>query len=120
MPLQTSTSRIIVVGDTDFTTSIINATNAAHNLEFLLRAADWLTSDDDIVGIRNRQPHIGRLDRIFEPEMRAAAMRFAQIVNVGLIPLLVITAAFYLSSKRRARSRLAETSNPVKENNNGV
>ena len=108
MPLMANPSRIIVVGDTDFATNIINATGASYNLDFLLRAADWLSSDDDIIGIRNRQPHIGRLDRIIDNERRAAAMRFSQIVNVGIIPLLVIIAGITLAWQRRSRARNAD------------
>jgi ABC-type uncharacterized transport system involved in gliding motility auxiliary subunit len=105
MPQYASQSRMIVIGDTDFATNMISATNARQNLDFLLRAADWLVSDDDIVGIRSKQPHVGRLDKIFDPDRRAAAMRFVQIVNVGLIPIFVIAAGFVLASRRRKRSR---------------
>lgn len=103
-------ARIIVIGDTDFATNIISATNAAHNLEFLLRMADWLSSDDDIVSIRNRQPHIGNLDRITDEAKRAATMRFSQVVNVVLIPLFVIAAGIYLSVRRK-KSALNTTIN---------
>jgi len=109
MPEAASPSRIIVVGNTDFATNMINATQASHNLDFLLRAADWLVSDDDIIGIRNRQPQAGRLDRIPDPSRRAAAMKFSQILNVGLVPLLVIAAALVLASRRSRRSRYAQT-----------
>jgi ABC-type uncharacterized transport system involved in gliding motility auxiliary subunit len=107
MPLGASPSRIIVVGDTDFATNIINVSGANHNLDFLLRAADWLSSDDDIIGIRNRQPQTGRLDRILDPAMRASAMRFSQVINVGIVPLLVSAAGLYLAWQRRSRSRNA-------------
>jgi ABC-type uncharacterized transport system involved in gliding motility auxiliary subunit len=109
MPLGTSPSRIIVIGDTDFATNIINATQAVYNLEFLVRAADWLSSDDDIVGIRNRQPQAGRFDKIQDIERRAAAMRFSQILNVVIIPLLVIVGGLAISSQRKKRSRYAQT-----------
>jgi ABC-type uncharacterized transport system involved in gliding motility auxiliary subunit len=111
MPLRANASRIIVVGDTDFATNIINATNASQNLDFLIRAADWLVSDDDVITIRNRQPHTGRLDKILDKEKRTAAMSFAQALNVGLIPLLVIAAGLFLSYRRRIRSK--EVSNGV-------
>jgi ABC-type uncharacterized transport system involved in gliding motility auxiliary subunit len=104
MPVSAGLSRIIVVGDTDFATNIINATQAGHNLDFLLRAADWLTSDDDIIGIRSRQPQTGRLDRIVDHDARVAAMRFSQILNVGLVPLFVIAAGLYLASRRKKRA----------------
>jgi ABC-type uncharacterized transport system involved in gliding motility auxiliary subunit len=119
MPRQASPSRIIVVGDTDFATNIINATGARHNLDFFQRAADWLSSDDDIIGIRNRQPYVGRLDKIAEPQRRAAAMRFAQVLNVAVIPILVIAVGIVLSSRRRSRSRNAEIIS-AKENSGAI
>jgi ABC-type uncharacterized transport system involved in gliding motility auxiliary subunit len=69
-----------------------------------LRAADWLVNDDDIIGIRNRQPQAGRLDRITDISKRISAMRFSQVVNVVLVPLFVILTGFFLASKRRSRS----------------
>jgi ABC-type uncharacterized transport system involved in gliding motility auxiliary subunit len=104
MPGTASPSRIIVIGDTDFATNLITATQAVHNLDFLLRAADWLANDDDIIGIRNRQPQASRFDKILDLEKRAAAMRFSQILNVGLIPLLVIMAGLTLASLRKKRA----------------
>jgi ABC-type uncharacterized transport system involved in gliding motility auxiliary subunit len=105
MPQFTGQARIIVVGDTDFATNMISASNASHNLDFLLRAADWLASDDDIITIRSKQPHIGRLDRIVDGDKRSAAIRFAQIVNIVLIPLLVIAGGLLLARQRRLRSQ---------------
>jgi gliding-associated putative ABC transporter substrate-binding component GldG len=104
MPAQAVASRIIVVGDSDFATNIINVSGARYNLDFLLRAADWLASDDDIIGIRNRQQQTGRLDKIIDLEIRALAMRFSQVVNVGFVPLLVIAAGLILAWRRRTRS----------------
>ena len=104
MPQYANQSRIVVVGDTDFTTNMISATNARQNLDFLLRVADWLVSDDDIIKIRSKQPHVGRLDKIFDSGRRAAAMRFVQIINVGIIPLLVIVCGLVLASRRKKRS----------------
>jgi len=106
MPLQAQNSRIIVVGDTDFATNIMEVSQNVNrgeqpNLDFLLRAADWLVNDDDIIGIRNRQPQTGRFDRIADESRRAAAMRFTQFLNVGLIPFLVIAAGIVLAVRRR-------------------
>ncbi|MCL2276704.1 MAG: GldG family protein [Treponema sp.] len=99
-------SRIIVIGDLDFATNMMNVTQninfgEARNLDFILRAADWLVNDDDIVGIRNRQPRIGRFDKIADETRRTAAMRFSQALNVVIIPLLVIIAGVLLSLKRK-------------------
>jgi ABC-type uncharacterized transport system involved in gliding motility auxiliary subunit len=109
MPRRTEPSRIIVIGDTDFATNMVNATHAVYNLEFLVRVADWLSSDDDIVGIRNRQPQAGRFDKIQDIERRAAAMKFSQILNVVMIPLLVVIGGLAISSQRKKRSRYAQT-----------
>jgi ABC-type uncharacterized transport system involved in gliding motility auxiliary subunit len=106
MPNFARESRIIVIGETDFATGMLAATQnigrgEVHNLDFLLRVADWLVNDDDIIGIRSRQALAGRFDRISDPSRRLAAMRFSQIVNVGLIPLLVIVAGLVYALQRR-------------------
>ncbi|MCL2758607.1 MAG: GldG family protein [Treponema sp.] len=119
MPEFARESRIIVIGDVDFATNMINATQARHNLDFLLRAADWLANDDDIIGIRNRQPQAGRFDKITDSSSRTAVMRIIQIVNVVIIPLIVIIAGFTLASRRKAHARNTETKS-VKESTNDV
>jgi len=111
MPDSASPSRIIVVGDTDFATTIMNATQNVHygehyNLDFLLRVADWLVNDDDIIGIRNRQPQAGRFDKINDDSRRAAAMRFTEIFNVGLVPAFVIAAGLLHAFRRRSRAKI--------------
>jgi ABC-type uncharacterized transport system involved in gliding motility auxiliary subunit len=119
MPDYAREARIIVVGDTDFASNMINATQARHNLDFLLRAADWLANDDDIIGIRSRQPQTGRFDKITDPKRRAAVMRVIQIVNIGIIPLFVIIAGLFIASRRSARAKNAELKS-VKEKDDDV
>ena len=124
LPAEAKPARIIVIGDTDFATSFINVTGGQHNLNFLLQAADWLGNDDDIIGIRNRESLAGRLDLIIDVEKRAAAMRFAQIVNVIIVPLLVIAAGIFFAARRGARARArgqeADNGNSAKEHSDGV
>jgi ABC-type uncharacterized transport system involved in gliding motility auxiliary subunit len=119
MPVRASPSRIIVVSDVDFATNMMNATQANYNLDFLLRAADWLASDDDVTGIRNRQPHIGRFDKIIDEDKRASAMRFSQVINLAVVPVLVILTGLALAWRRTKRSRSAELKN-TKENPNVI
>jgi ABC-type uncharacterized transport system involved in gliding motility auxiliary subunit len=96
-----SASRIIVVGDEDFLSSLMQATRGeGRNLDFLLKAADWLSSDDDLTGIRNRQAVAGRLDRIEDQERRAGAMNFSRTLNVFLVPLAVVAAGVGLAVRR--------------------
>jgi gliding-associated putative ABC transporter substrate-binding component GldG len=108
MPKQASPSRIIVVGNTNFASNMIEATQANYNLDFLIRAVDWLVNDEDIISIRNKQPQTSRLDKIKDIDQRIAAMKFAQILNVGILPLMVIAAGIIFSSQRRKRSKYAE------------
>jgi ABC-type uncharacterized transport system involved in gliding motility auxiliary subunit len=102
IPSETKPSRLVIAGDTDFATSFMNVTGAQRNIDFLIQSADWMSNDDDIIGIRSRESRSDRLDRIIDPVKRASAMRFAQIVNVFLIPLLVIIAGLLLAWRRRA------------------
>jgi gliding-associated putative ABC transporter substrate-binding component GldG len=110
MPLHAKTARIIVAGETDFVTalpfSIRPPGNGQANLEFLIQAADWLCNDDDIIGIRSREYGSGRLDKIFDPEKKAAAEKLTKIVNVYLVPALVIIAGIFLAIRRRHQALL--------------
>jgi ABC-type uncharacterized transport system involved in gliding motility auxiliary subunit len=101
LPAEGRESRIVVIGDTEFASGYIEYTRSRRNLDFLLQAADWLGSDDDIIGIRGRKTQTGRLDRIFEPEKRAAAMAFSRILNVVIIPLGVIAIFLWVTLRRR-------------------
>ncbi|GHV94056.1 hypothetical protein AGMMS50293_03760 [Spirochaetia bacterium] len=119
MPAAPGASRIIVIGNVNFATGIINATEGYSNLDFLLQAADWLGNDDDIIGIRNREFQAGRLDRIIDPEKRAAATGLVQIINVILVPLAVIIAGFVLSWRRQGNG-LRRRARSVKEHSDDV
>jgi ABC-type uncharacterized transport system involved in gliding motility auxiliary subunit len=102
MPASAAPARVIVVGDSDFASSLMQVTRGeGRNLDFLLKAAGWLGSDDDITAIRNRGTGGGRLDKIDDPGRKAAAMTFSRGLNVFAIPLLVIAAGLYRGWKRR-------------------
>ena len=105
LPLQKKAARIIVIGDTDFAGAIMQANRGEErNLDFLLRAAEWLSSDDDIISIRNRESDSGRLDRIYDREKRDAAMTFSRILNTIVIPLTLIIAGLIFGWKRRRKA----------------
>jgi len=94
-------SRLVIVGDTVFATSFMNVTGAQRNIDFLIQTADWLSNDDDIIGIRSRETSSNRLDKIIDSGKRTATMGFTQLVNVFLIPILVIVAGLLLAWRRR-------------------
>jgi gliding-associated putative ABC transporter substrate-binding component GldG len=102
LPAETRESRIIVIGDTEMASNYVQYNRSQRNLDFLVQAADWLGNDDDIVGIRNRLGQTGRLDKIVDGDKRSGAIRFAQILNVVIIPLGVICLGIFITGKRRS------------------
>jgi ABC-type uncharacterized transport system involved in gliding motility auxiliary subunit len=103
MPLEPRPSRIIVVGNTYLAGSLMQTTGSeGRNLDFLLQSADWLGNVEDIITIRNRQGEPGRLDKIIDPEKRAAAMAFSRVLNVVFIPMLLLFVGVLVALKRRS------------------
>ncbi|MDR2397328.1 MAG: GldG family protein [Spirochaetaceae bacterium] len=103
MPTSAQESRIIVIGDTDIASNYTRGD--PRNFDFLIQAASWLSNDEDIIGIRNRESLGGRLDKIAQEEKRFLAMVFARLLNVALIPLGVVAAGVFAAFRRRARIR---------------
>jgi len=98
-------SRLIVVGDTDFAGNFMQMTRGeGRNLDFLIRAVEWLSNDEDIVAIRAREGPAGRLDRITDPERRMAAMLFSRTINTVVVPLAVVSLGLFVCLKRRAKT----------------
>jgi ABC-type uncharacterized transport system involved in gliding motility auxiliary subunit len=101
MPAAASPTRILVIGDGDFATTLIQYSRSERNLDFLLSAADWLGSDDDLVAIRSRSFRDTRLDAISDPAERARAALGAQVVNVVVVPALIVIFGIMRTLKRR-------------------
>jgi ABC-type uncharacterized transport system involved in gliding motility auxiliary subunit len=98
-------SRIIVIGDSDFAGSMMRASRAeARNLEFLVRAAEWLSGDEELLSIRSTRES-GRLDRIADQETKNSVMAFSRTLNTVIIPLVVIASGFFLCRKRKVSNR---------------
>jgi len=105
-PDEARPSRIVVIGETDFISSFIGLSDGGQqSLNFIIQAIDWLNNEDDILGIRSRQTTSGMLDRIFHPERRAAAILTVQIINLGLMPLLVIVGGITYNITRKAKAK---------------
>lgn len=94
-------ARIVVIGDTDFGSAYIQYTRSQQNLDFFVKVLDWLGNDDDIISIRSRESSAGRLDKITDPENRLAAMAFARIFNLVIVPLIVIVLGLLIALRRR-------------------
>jgi ABC-type uncharacterized transport system involved in gliding motility auxiliary subunit len=103
MPAEPKPARIVVVADADLGGSLLEYSGGRRNLDFMLRAADWLGNDEEIIGIRSRGAQSGRLDKIADPEKKAGAAAFARVLNLILIPLGLIAAGLFLAWRRRGR-----------------
>ncbi|MDR1231481.1 MAG: hypothetical protein LBK61_08785, partial [Spirochaetaceae bacterium] len=105
MPDAAKEARIVVIGDGEMAQSrLLEQTRSQRNLDFLVAAADWLSNDDDIIGIRSRAASGGgRLDRIIDEEKRAAAMGFSHILGVVVMPLAVVALGFCVAGRRRKK-----------------
>ena len=104
-PPQRRASRIIVVGDTDFAGDIMEiGQSETRNLDFLIRAAEWLSSEEDMLDMRGREG-VGRLDRIPDIARRHSVMAFSQRVNTIFIPLIVALTGFFVVRRRAAGLR---------------
>ncbi|MDR2602195.1 MAG: GldG family protein [Spirochaetaceae bacterium] len=105
LPENTEESRIVVVGNAEFAGNQFN--QGDKNYAFIIAACDWLSNDDDIIGIRSRAPQTGRLEKIIDQEKRLAAMAFARILNTLLIPAAVLAAGFIFAYNRKKKSQKA-------------
>ncbi|MFW6274695.1 MAG: GldG family protein [Spirochaetota bacterium] len=93
-------TRLIVFGDSDFASNIIQYSNSMYNMDFLLNCADWLAKDDDLMQIRTRNERDTRLNRL-DPQRAQAQYIFSQIMNMVLIPLLIVGYGIIRSVIRR-------------------
>lgn len=106
LPVQGRPARILVVGDSNFAGHMMEVNRSEErNLSFLIRAADWLSNEDDMVAIRRRESLTGRLDLITDPQRRDAVMNFSRSLNTIVIPLGVILTGIILLVRRKTKTK---------------
>jgi ABC-type uncharacterized transport system involved in gliding motility auxiliary subunit len=101
LPASSKSSRIIVVGSSDFALDLMTITDSTFNASFLVSAADYLASGDELVSIKTRGMRDTRLGKVQDPEARAALISFAYIVNLFLVPLAVVVFGLARSQRRK-------------------
>jgi ABC-type uncharacterized transport system involved in gliding motility auxiliary subunit len=105
LPASAKSSRIIVVGSSDFANDLMTITDSTFNAAFLVSAADYLASGDDLVSIKTRGVRDTRLGKVQDPEARAGLISLAYLVNLFLVPLLVVVFGLV---RNHGRKRLAK------------
>lgn len=100
----TDNARLVVVGDGDFLTSLIQIHRSTQNLQFALSAFEWLGHDEEMLNLRTRQIRNTRLDAIQDPELRSASMNWAKTLGIGAAPLILLILGIirFISRRRRA------------------
>ena len=99
-------TRLLVVGDSDFASDLMRYSESTYNLAFFENALDWLSSDDSMASIRTRTARDLRLSKIEDPKRKAGAILFAEVVNIGLVPLAVLAFGLLRSLRRREKAVL--------------
>jgi len=100
----TEQARLIVVGDADFASDLIQYTESGSNLYFLKNLLEWLGNDVELMQIRTRQVGIPQLNAIKNVSDRNTVASIAWILNVIVIPVAVIAFGVLRAFKRRKAS----------------
>lgn len=97
-----SRGRMVVVGDSDFLTDLMQFSDSLVNVVFVENAILWLSGNEDLLALKTRAPVEGRLDRIEDEQVRSTVMLVSEILNVAAIPLLVLLVGLFRALRRRA------------------
>jgi ABC-type uncharacterized transport system involved in gliding motility auxiliary subunit len=101
----TDSSRVVVIGDAEFSSNLIQFTDSRYNLEFAANALTWLSNEEDLLQIRTRTTRNLRLNAIEDEGLRRTVARVAEIVNIYVMPLLVIAYGVLRFMRRRERGQ---------------
>ncbi|MCL2094320.1 MAG: GldG family protein [Treponema sp.] len=101
-PEERRPGRIIVIGDEDFAGALAQLSRSEErNMRFLLRAAEWLSGNDELLALLDKSGQSGRLDRIGDAERRETVMAFSRRINLVFMPLGIILAGWIIIRRRR-------------------
>jgi ABC-type uncharacterized transport system involved in gliding motility auxiliary subunit len=100
---QSVPTRMIVVGDDDFLTDLMQFSDSLSNVLFVENAVLWLSGNSDLLSIKTRAVTEGRLDRIQDPVARSRLMLGAEVLNVVVIPLVVVLLGLVRRIRRREK-----------------
>jgi ABC-type uncharacterized transport system involved in gliding motility auxiliary subunit len=101
-----SGGKLLVIGDADFATNLVQYSMSNHNLLFFENALQWLADSEEMLALKSRTVRDTRLNRISDEGKKKRLYATAQTVNVVGIPLLILLsgAVHLLRRKRRRKS----------------
>jgi ABC-2 type transport system permease protein len=96
-------TRMIVVGDSDFLTDLMQFSDSLSNILFVENAVLWLSGNSDLLSIKTRASTEGKLDAIQDPAARARLILGAEILNVVIVPLAAVLLGLLLRARRKEK-----------------
>ncbi len=100
---QSVPTRMLVFGDDDFLTDLMQFSDSLWNVLFVENAVLWLSGNADLLSIKTRAATEGRLDRIQDPVVRSRLILGAEILNVVVIPLVVVLFGLLWRMRRKEK-----------------
>jgi len=95
--------RMIIVGDVDFASDLMQFSDSSYNALFMENAVEWLSADSDLLSIKTRNYQDTRLSRIQDVSLRSRLIVVAETANIALIPLIVLGFGVFRRLSRRER-----------------
>ncbi len=96
---------LLVGGGYTFSDFLELGEDPMRNLRFLTAAGHWLAGDEDLLALLGRTSQDLRLNGLSSSNLRAAVVRFAQWVNIVVIPAFVLLfGAMRIIRRRRIKS----------------
>jgi ABC-2 type transport system permease protein len=102
-PQRSAPTRMVVVGDDDFASDLLQFSDSRYNVIFIENAVLWLSGNADLLALKTKAAADGRLDRIGDAAVRGRFMLAAQILNLCVVPAAVLLFGVIRVLKRRDR-----------------
>ena len=94
-------TRIIVIGGSNFASDVIEFSDSPYNLVFIENTLEWLSNDESLLQIKTRNRRDLRLNKIEIPEKRVTAILLVYLINIVIIPLSIIIFAIVHFIRRK-------------------
>jgi ABC-type uncharacterized transport system involved in gliding motility auxiliary subunit len=103
-PSRSAPTRMVVIGDDDFASDLMQFSDSLYNVLFVENAVLWLSGNEDLLALKTRAPTDSRLDRIENPQVKRRLMLAAELANVAGVPLLVLLFAVLRLWRRKEKA----------------
>ncbi|ADN02549.1 GldG family protein [Spirochaeta thermophila] len=92
--------RVLVLGDAEAGSDLVEFTHAVGNLDFFLASFHWLLGQEDMLTLVTRTRTVPLLDLPEEPERARIVLHVLDALAVGVVPGLLLLLSFVLALRR--------------------